>query len=143
MGKLTGKMVKGVLKAFGKEDGKASRYISDEMDDTHKAMIKSIQAKRAKEIPDTTDVENIVAPSKAVENIEAEVRPDFMNMNKAQKQEWVNKAREPNDMFPEGIPVQQKVAPEPPVELPEGEDEAINTIMELIKSSKNKAKAKK
>jgi hypothetical protein len=48
-------------------------------------------------------------------------------------------------MFPNGIQPDVKPAKEPwqpKPDLPEGEDEAINTIMDLIKSSKNK-KAKK
>lgn len=146
MGKLTGKLIKGVLKGMGKEEGRASRYISEEMNATHEDMIKSIQAKRAKEIPDTKDVESIVAPSKAAEDVTPEIDPRFENMSEAERMKLLEHYKRPTELFPEGIKPDVKPAKEPwqpKTELPEGEDEAINTIMELIKSSKNKAKAKK
>jgi predicted membrane-bound mannosyltransferase len=145
MGKLTGKLVKGVLNAFGKEEGKASKFISEEMNAGHEDMIKAMRAKKAQEIPNTRDVESIVAPQKAAEDVAPEVDPRFENMSEAERQKMLEYYKRPTEMFPEGIKPDVKPAKEPwqpKVDLPEGEDEAINTIMDLIKSSKNK-KAKK
>jgi predicted membrane-bound mannosyltransferase len=145
MGKLTGKLVKGVLNAFGKEEGKASKFISEEMNAGHEDMIKAMRAKKAQSIPNTRDVESIVAPQKAAEDVAPEVDPRFENMSEAERQKMLEYYKRPTEMFPEGIKPDVKPAKEPwqpKVDLPEGEDEAINTIMDLIKSSKNK-KAKK
>jgi hypothetical protein len=145
MGKLTGKLVKGVLNAFGKEEGKASKFISEEMNAGHEDMIKAMRAKKAQSIPNTRDVESIVAPQKAAEDVAPEVDPRFENMSEAERQKMLEHYKRPTEMFPEGIKADVKPAKEPwqpKPDLPEGEDEAINTIMDLIKSSKNK-KAKK
>ena len=145
MGKLTGKLVKGVLNAFGKEEGKASKFISEEMNAGHEDMIKAMRAKKAQEIPDTKEVESIVAPQKAAEDIAPEVDPRFENLSEAERMKMLEYYKRPTEMFPEGIKADVKPAKEPwqpKPDLPEGEDEAINTIMDLIKSSKNK-KAKK
>ena len=146
MGKLTGKLVKGVLNAFGKEEKKASKFISEEMNAGHEDMIKAMRAKRAQSIPDTKEVESIVAPQKAAEDIAPEVDPRFENLSEAERMKMLEHYKRPTEMFPEGIKPDVKPAKEPwqpKVDLPEGEDEAINTIMDLLKSSKNKAKAKK
>lgn len=152
MGKLTGKLVKGVLKGLGGEEGKASRYVSEEMNANHEAMIKTMRAKKAQEIPTAKDVETIVAPDKATPDVapgrsaDAEVDPRFENMSEAERLKMLEYYKRPTEMFPEGIKPDVKPAKEPwqpKVDLPEGEDEAINTVMQLIKDSKNKAKPKK
>jgi hypothetical protein len=146
MGKLTGKLVKGVLKSFGKGEGKASKFISEEQNMQHEAMIQAMRAKKTQEVPTAKEVENIVAPEKAVSDVAPEVDPRFENMTEAERLQMLEYYKRPTEMNPEGIKPDVKPAKEawqPKVDLPEGEDEAINTIMELIKSSKNKAKAKK
>jgi hypothetical protein len=153
MGKLTGKLVKGVLNAFGKEEGKASKFISEEMNAGHEDMIKAMRAKKAQSIPDTKEVESIVAPQKAAEGAapggadlgDPDIDPRFENLSEAERMKMLEYYKRPTEMFPSGIQPDVKPAKEPwqpKVDLPEGEDEAINTIMDLIKSSKNK-KAKK
>jgi hypothetical protein len=152
MGKLTGKLVKGVLNAFGKEEGKASKFISEEMNAGHEGMIKAMRAKKAQSIPDTKEVESIVAPQKAAEDMTTrgadmapEVDPRFENLSEAERMKMLEHYKRPTEMFPEGIKPDVKPAKEPwqpKPELPEGEDEAINTIMQLLRDSKNK-KAKK
>jgi len=141
MGKLTGKLVKGVLNAFGKEEGKASKFISEEMNAGHEDMIKAMRAKKAQSIPNTKDVENIVAPQKSIEDIAPEVDPRFENLSEVDRQKLLEHYRRPTEMFPSGIQPDVKPAKEPwkpKVDLPENDDEAINTIMQLISESKNK-----
>lgn len=146
MGKLTGKLVKGVIKGLGGEEGKASRYISEEMNANHEAMIKTMRAKKAQEIPTAKDVETIVAPEKATPDVAPEVDPRFENMSEAERQKMLEYYKRPTEMFPSGIQPDVKPVKEPwkpKVDLPENDDEALNTIMQLIRDSKNKAKPKK
>lgn len=147
---LTGKIVKGILNRGSKRVSTAEAKISDELNSKHEDMIKAIQAKRASQIPSTEDVTKIVAPEQAAEESVKElpldasgVRPEFQNLTKDQKKAMIEKYRQPNPdnpMFPEGIPADVKAPAKPPVELPESEDEAINTIMKLIKETKKPKK---
>jgi hypothetical protein len=147
---LTGKIVKGILSRGAKRVETSEAKISDELNSKHEDMIKAIQARRAAQIPNTEDVTKIVAPEQAAAEAVKEmptdpsgIRPEFQNLTKDQKKAMIEKYKQPNPdnpMFPEGIQSDVKTQPKAPVELPESEDEAINTIMKLIKESKKPKK---
>ena len=147
MPKVPVKMLKSLLK-------KATGGITDEMNEKHEEMIKAM---RAKQVPDTSDVEGAMskpkmeqpAPDMPVDD-EA-IRPEIANMNKAERQAWLEKYKNtpnPEDPFKEPyggiVPgreeriLMEKKKAKPPMEMPADEEEALDNISKLMKSAKKK-----
>jgi hypothetical protein len=151
MPKVPVKLLKSLLK-------KATGGITEEMNTKHEDMIKAM---RAKQVPGTDDVEQVMskpkmeqpAPDMPVDNDEA-IRPEIANMNKFERKAWLDKyMNTPDEGNPfktpgagitksrdELIAEEAKKNPKPPMAIPEdaSEEEALDTISKLMKSAKKK-----
>jgi len=145
MPKVPAKLIKGLMKKLGSG-------ISEETNAKHEEMIKAM---RAKQVPDTADVERAMAKPameeapKAVEVADDEIRPEIANMNKFERKAWLEKYKAtPDEKNPFKTPgggiepnIEEKYGKQqPPIDLPEGESDAIDSIMKLMQEAKKKKK---
>lgn len=160
MPKIPAKLIKGLMK---KLEGKSSS-ITEELNTKHEAMIKAM---RAKQVPNTADIEGAmskpVMKTRPVADIpidEEAIRPEIANMSKADAAKWREQyMKTPQADNPFKVPgggiekstdevleaerlrkARTQVKKPGEDDLPENESDAIDSIMELMKTAKKKTK---
>lgn len=141
----------GLIKQFLKK----APQITEEQALSHEDMLRKMKSG----IPDTQEVESIInktspgaevqkeVPNLIPESVTSpdEVRPEFQGLSKDKRKALIDQYSQPDPenpfKGPEGINVNAKPEAAPtPVQLPEDDEGALNTIMKLMQEAKNKKK---
>jgi hypothetical protein len=140
MVKIPAKMIKGLMKKLGSG-------ISDAKNTEHEEMIKAM---RAKQVPDTTDIEGAMTKPKMAEpapelppaiDPEAARTEQIMNMGKADRAKFIEEHKK---SLPQLYSPKEPVPPKGPAINIEGktDDEALDSIGEIMRLMKQKKKTK-